>query len=383
MELLNRNRHLALLGALLAILMIALLRPYGWNASAVFHMDTVLSEKHAMSGGFVVLDVPAYDGAQYYLVARNIPDMLRPSRWEYLQSVSPTSYGYQRFLLPLTALALSLGQTGLLPYAFLLINLTSLLLAFWIVLRAFPDKPLYAYAVALCPAAMVGLHFNLAEPLTLLLLAIFLIRFARSQRLEGWDATLLSLLVLTREVNILFAGLVGLFVLLRRQWSDVALALIPLAAFLLLHGWIYAIFGEMPFFMSTGKSTFPFQAVYELLTGGYGYDYKTLTSIPLFLLFVFPGLVWTGSLIVSGKDRSFSAIGSFFFLLLMCAMPDHIVGSITSIGRVITPVYPLVILLAAKHDARPARYLAIIALLIGVAAAISLASVIHPFTPVP
>jgi len=383
MEFLNRNRHLALLGALLTILMIVLLRPYGWNASALFHMDTVLSEKHSMPHGFVVLDVPAYDGAQYYLVARNIPDMFRPSRWDHLRSVSPTSYGYQRFLLPLTALVLSLGQTGLLPYAFLLINLASLLLAFWIVLHAFPDKPLYAYAVGLCPAAMVGLHFDIAEPLTLFLLTLFLSRFIRSQRLDAVDICILSLAVLTREVNILFAGLLGCYVLCGRQWRDAGLMCIPLVAFLLLHGWIYAIFGEMPFFMSTGKSTLPFQAVYELLTGGYGYDYKTLTSIPLFLLFVFPALGWTGWLLAKGKDRSFLAVASFLFLLLMCAMPDHIVGSITSIGRVITPVYPLVILLAAKHDASPARALAILALLIGLAPAVTPASAIHPFPPVP
>ncbi len=383
MELLRRNRHAAILGSLLAAAMFLLLRPYGWNPSALFHMDTVLSEKHVMPGGFVVLDVPAYDGAQYYLVSRNIPDMLRPARWDRLRSVSPTSYGYQRFLLPLAAFALSLGQTDLLPYAFLLINLASLLLSFWIVLRAFPTRPLYAYAMALCPAAMVGLHFNIAEPLTLALLTLFLSRFRRSGTLAPLDVLLLSLAALTREVNIIFGAILGCFFLCRKQWKDAGLMFVPLAAFLLLHGWIYAIFGEMPFFMSTGKSTFPFQAVYELLTGGYGYDYKTLTSIPLFILFVFPALAWTGWLLAKGKDRSFLAVASFLFLSLMCSMPDHIVGSITSIGRVITPVYPLVILLAAKHDSRVGRFLATIALLIGLAAALSLASVIHPFTPAP
>lgn len=383
MKSLIRNRHVSILGALLCVLMVILLRPYGWNPSAAFHMDTVLSAKHAMPQGFVVLDVPAYDGAQYYLVSRNIPDMLRPSRWEYLRSVSPTSYGYQRFLLPLTAFLLSFGQTGFFPYAFPLINLVALIGSFWIILRAFPGKPLYAYAVALCPAAMVGLHFNIAEPLTILLLTLFLTRFARSGKLAAFDVLLLSLAVLTREVNIIFGGILGCYFLCTRQWRDAGLMFIPLAVFLLLHGWIYAIFGELPFFMSTGKSTFPFQAVYELLTGGYGYDYKTLTSIPLFLLFVFPALVWTGWLFATGKDRGFLTVGSFLFLLLMCAMPDHIVGSITSIGRVITPVYPLVLLLGAKHDSMPARFLAIIALSIGVAAALSLASVIHPFTPAP
>ncbi len=383
MKALIRNRHVAILVTLLAALLTLLLHPYGWDPSAAFHMDTVLSEKHTMPSGFIVLDVPAYDGAQYYLVARNIPDMVRPSRWERLREVSPTSYGYQRFLLPLTAFVLSLGQTGFLPYSFPLINLAALIGSFWIVLRAFPSKPLYAYAVALCPAAMVGLHFNIAEPLTIVLLTLFLSRFVRSGKLAALDVLLLSLAVLTREVNIMFGGILGCYFLCTRQWRDAGLMFIPLAVFLLLHGWIFAIFGELPFFMSTGKSTLPFQAVYELLTGGYGYDYKTLTSIPLFLLFVFPALAWTGRLIVTGKDRSFAAIASFLFLLLMCAMPDHIVGSITSIGRVITPVYPLVLLLAAKHDARPARFLAIIALLIGLAAAFGLASVIHPFTPVP
>ncbi len=64
----------------------------------------------------------------------------------------------------------------------------------------------------------------------------------------------------------------------------------------------------------------------------------------------------------------------------MCAMPDHIVGSITSIGRVITPVYPLLLFLCASRDSRMARILACAILIIGLGAAAGLASVIHPYT---
>ncbi len=306
-RLMTANWHLVLCSIVLLGIVAVNVFPYGGKLSAVFHMDTILSANHDMPKDFVVLDVPAYDGAQYYLVARNIPDMVQPDRWDELQTVAPTSYGYQRFLLPALAFLLSFGQTPFLPYAFLLINVASLLGVFWIASKTFPRIPLYTFALTLCPAAMVGLHFNIAEPVTLFLLTFFLSRFIRSGKLGTLDVFLLSLAVLAREVNIIFSALLGCYFLYKKQWRDAGLMFIPLAVFLLLHGWIYAIFDELPFFMSTGKSTLPFQAVWTLLTGGYGYDYKTLTSIPLFLFVVLPALSWTAWLIIKRGDRSFLA----------------------------------------------------------------------------
>jgi hypothetical protein len=64
----------------------------------------------------------------------------------------------------------------------------------------------------------------------------------------------------------------------------------------------------------------------------------------------------------------------------MLLMPKYIWGSITSIGRVITPVYPLTVLLLAHRDSPLTRMLAIGILVLGLVTGVGLALILHPFT---
>ena len=370
---------LSVIACALISLLAATLVPYGGNLTAMFHMDQILRAP-IMPEGFVILDVPAYDGAQYYRIAARAGSLFLPSEWDGIAASLPASYGYQRILLPLLAAALSLGQEGALPYAFLAINLGAILLATGLFLRRWPNAWLLAAALGLGPAATVSMHFFLAEPLTLLLITAFLLRFTSRSTLSWPDAALLSLLVLSREVNTVFVAVLGAYLLGTGRWKEI-LWLVPSAlCFFALHGWIYAVFGEMPFFMSADKSAPPFTAMFELLAGIEGYNRLTLTSIPLSLLVVLPGIAWTAWLVATGRDRSFPAVGSLVFLLVMASMPDYIWGSITSIGRVITPVYPLLLFLAIRQASILSRFLPAALVVIGLGAGISLALVVHPFT---
>lgn len=374
-----RSHWPVILAALTVLGVVGLtLAPYGGNPSVFFHLDQTVYDEHPTPAGFVVLGVPAYDGAHYYQVARNIPALLDVSQWEWLKSLVTDSYSYQRLTLPLLAFVVSLGQDSTLPWAFLLINILSLVGASYLIFRH-TRQPLYAVAIALSPAAMVGLHFSLAEPLTLFLLTAFLVRYATHGRIDWLSVVLLCLAAWSREVNLLFLALLFVYSLGRRRWQDAALVLIPLAAFLVLQGWIHAIFGNYPFLMSADKRTLPFEAMIQLITGGYGYNQFTATSIPLAVLFVLPALVWTVLKIIKG-DWSFLAVGALAFLGLMTTMPEFIWSSITSIGRVITPVYPLTILLIAKHETPFSKYLGYVILVIGIGAGVTLALITHPFT---
>jgi hypothetical protein len=78
--------------------------------------------------------------------------------------------------------------------------------------------------------------------------------------------------------------------------------------------------------------------------------------------------------------RELLPLGALAFLLLMWAMPDHIWGSVTSIGRVITPVYPFVILLCRKRNDVFALVLASAILALGLVTAAGLISIVHPFS---
>lgn len=369
---------LTAIACVLGTLLIATLVPYRGNVTSLFHMDDVLRAPE-MPAGFVILDQPAYDGAQYYRIARRVPDFFRPAEWDSIAADLPRAYGYQRMLLPVIAFMLSMGNVAALPFAFLAINSASLLLAAWLFLRRWPHHPLAAAALALGPAATVSMHFMLAEPLTILLVTAFLVRFTARASLGWTEALLLSLLVLSREVNVVFVAVLGAYLIGTRQWKNIPWLVPSATAFLAWHLWIYAVFGDIPFLESGGKSALPFTAMFALIAGAEGFNRFTLTSIPLALLVVLPGLAWTARLAWTGRDRSFQAIGALALLLVMASMPDHIWGSITSIGRVITPTYPLLLATCVGNASRMGRFLPAAIITIGLGAGIALALSIHPF----
>ncbi len=359
------------------------LKPYHGNVTALFHMDAPTAHSHGfIPENFVLLDVPGYDGEQYYEIALHMPSAFSQARWPSITSHSVTiAYSYQRFLLPLAAFTLSFGYRDLLPYSFLFIQLASLIGVFWLVASRHPRKAAYGLVIALSPAALIGLHFSLSEPLTLLILTAFLLRFIDHKKLRTIDILLLSLFVLGREVNILFVGFLLLYLLAKKHWHDAVLMIIPIATFLTLHTLIFKIFHEIPFFWSTDKRALPLEAITDILLGNRGYNMYTMSSIALFLGFVAPAAIWSlWNLWKAKKNERFLPLFSLLFLGVMMVMPDHIWGSITSIGRVITPVYPLVLLQAVERDTRFARILCISIVLLGLGIGISLALLPHPYT---
>jgi hypothetical protein len=370
---------LACLLIALCCLLFLTLRPYANNASALFHIDRETAQTYGVPTQVVLLTVPGYDGEQYYEIARHMGDVFHPSRWPQIAAHPTQAYSYQRFLLPLLAYALSLGHDTWLPSVFLFIQIASLLAIAVTVLLSYPRQPLYALALALCPAALIGLHFSLAEPLTLALLTLFLVRFINHTRLQTLDVLLLALFVLTREVNILFIGLLLVYVLWKRRWQDAFLMIIPIVSFLALHTLIYEIFHEIPFFWSTDKRTLPLMAIWNVLRGAQGYTAYTLSAIALFLGFVLPATLWTLWNLWKKTMPVFLPLFTLIFLCVMLAMPGHIWGSITSIGRVITPVYPLFLLSAVERDTLTARLLALAILVLGVGIGVALAIMPHPF----
>ncbi len=374
-----RYRPVALLALVLTLSVAMNIRNYDWNITTVFHMDDVLNQSHPMPKNFVILKVPSYDGAQYYQIARNMPAIFDSTRWHELAEKSPGSYAYQRFLLPFLAYVLSLGYEPVLPYAFVLINILSLLGTAFLILRSDKHNALSALALGLCPAAAVAMHFTLAEPLTILLITASLLRMEKYKKIDALTIFLLSLVVLTREVNILLIAFLIGYSLLKNKPLDALKLVIPVLCFLLLHSLIYVIFGNIPFLMSAAAHQFPGRAAFDILIGNRGYNQYTLSSVALLLGFVIPNLLWTGREILKTRSLELFSFGSFAFLCLMLIMPDYIWGSITSIGRVITPVYPLTILALSNRKTVLTRLLTLSILCLGIGTSIGLALQVHPF----
>ncbi len=396
----------AIIGLLvvLAALLTLTLAPYKGNISALFHLDRAFAALHPVPTGFAVLDVPGYDGMQYYAIARNFPSLFVPSDWPALASApQPGVYAYQRILLPTLAWLLALGRDGWLPAVFLAINAASLLGAGFLILRWQKGTPLLAFALALCPAATIGLHFSLAEPLSIVLTTLFLLQYVKKGRMDALNALLLIPIVLTREVNFFFAlGLVAVSLLRRalqtktspsptgggvrgegvynKQIKDALLCIPGLLAFALWQGFLLRIFGDIPLLTSTAKSTFPLVEPVKLVLGMRGYDAYTLSAIALFLLFVLPATVLVGMDMI--RTRRVEPIPALLllFLLLMLSTSNIIWGSITSIGRTITPVYPLFVLYAGLRGTRSLRIIAIALLFLGIGTGLGLGLIPHPFS---
>lgn len=362
----------------LTIILLLFLFPYGGQPSALFHMDVPVHTTYQPPSPFVVLGVPGYDGMHYYGIAKRIPLLLTPEGRASIGRTSSLAYAYQRFLLPLTAWSLSFGQAAALPFTFLLIQIVSLMGVTWVLLRA-RVEPLYALALSLSPAAMVGLHFSLAEPLTLVLVTLLLVRYLERLRIGAWDILLLSLLVLTREVNIFLVVFLLGYSMVTRRWRDALWLILPAAVFVLWHGVIYAIFTQIPFLWSTDKRALPFTAIGEILLDPARYTPYSATSIALFLLFVLPAIIVLLRDLWQRPRWDALVLGSLFFLSIMSVMPDQIWGAITSIGRVITPVYPFTVLYYARRNDLTAKLCAAAILLLGLGTAVSLAVSVHPF----
>jgi hypothetical protein len=82
--------------------------------------------------------------------------------------------------------------------------------------------------------------------------------------------------------------------------------------------------------------------------------------------------------------RSKQRVDFYCFLLsglvgVMLCMDAHIWGALTSIGRVVTPVYAVYPLFAAARDTRMTRMLSGLLIGLSVIAAVGIASITHPF----
>lgn len=66
-------------------------------------------------------------------------------------------------------------------------------------------------------------------------------------------------------------------------------------------------------------------------------------------------------------------------LAVMFSMDAHIWGVITSIGRVITPVYPAYIVYAMRKDTPTLRVLSGLLIVVSLVSAFGIAAVKHPF----
>lgn len=374
------NKHsLAALGlTAVALLFLVFLgvRHYGGNVSGLLHMDVPFGEAHQVPPGVVLYTDAAYDGMLYYQVARDLPALVRGE-----QPSLDSPYRFQRILLPALTYAVTLGNERAFPHAILVINLLCVIGSLALMLAITRRVSIHALTVVLNPAALVGVLYALTEPLSLFFMMVFFWLWQRAgRRVTVFGIVALILSLFARETTVFLIGLLFLWSVWERRWKEAALLLVPVPLFILWQFALVQIMGDVGFQANGNVVSLPFGGPLQLILWLIeGITLYRLSGIALFgfvfLLFLAVGREWA---------QKRTQIGVLAFLLggltfTMLCMDSHMWGAITSIGRVVTPIYPVYALYAAEKDTRTERALSAVLIAVSVVAAVGIASIPHPY----
>lgn len=365
-------------GFLLGLVVFLGVRSYDGNVSALLHMDTEFGARIGVPAGIVLYQDGGYDGMAYYQIARDLPSLFQPDALPF-----HSAYRFQRIVLPLFAYLVSFGNERWLPWAFLIINVFAALGSLFLALRISTKLSIHAFAVVLNPAMLVGILYSLTEPVSLFFLMAFFWLWNKKERLDVASLSLLSLSLFARETTVFLIFFLFLWLCLKRRWLQAFCSLVPVGLFFLWQWFLVWRFSELG--VETGGSmvNLPFTGIVSLFQMAWSeIGVKQLyrfTSLAL-LAFVLPltVVVFRDWLSQGKKISAFTFFLSGLLGVMFC-MDAHIWGVITSIGRVVTPVYPVYFMYAIQKDTVALRVLSGVLVVLSVVSAVGIASMSHPF----
>lgn len=371
---------LCVLSALLVLLVLLGVRSYDWNVSALLHMDQQFADSQAVGSGVILYTDGGYDGMAYYQIARDIPAFFFGGDITF-----DSPYRFQRMLFPLLGFLLAGGNEQLFPLAFLVINLLMVVGACTLTVLITRRADVHALTVALNPAALVGILFTLTEPVSMFFLVLFLFLFERAGRQVTAPSILaLTLSLFARETTIFFIALLLLWSILQRKWRDAVLLLAPVIFLLFWQHILEIRLGSVGFQANGNIIDPPFVGAWHVVNWAItqsGIERFYRLSSVAFLAFLLPLLFVQVRQWVSARlrvdQRTFLASGLVGVLFLM---DSHMWGVITSIGRVVTPFYPVYALYASEKRGRTLTVLSWLLILVSVVSAVGIASQSHPYT---
>jgi len=354
---------------------------YDGNVSALLHVSREFGEAFQVPHGVVLYEDGGYDGMLYYQIARDIPKILFGSRDGSLPPYD-SAYRAQRILLPLFTYLLSLGQESYFPWVILLINLASITGALALALNFMRKISLPILTLVFNPAALVGVLFALSEPLSLFFTTLFLILWKRkNERVAPLHILVLAASMFARETTLFL--ILPLLVLhaFRKQWKDAVFLALALAPSLLWQWFLIERFGTLALTTGTHMINLPLLGVWQLLLSIFGtVSAYRLSSLSFLILFAVPLLTIELWRFARGHIKNTLEGLLLFCLLVLFSLDAHIWGVITSVGRVLTPLYPLFAFTAAERDSLSDRLISLNLIAVSIIAAIGIASITHPFS---
>jgi len=305
---------------------VAVTRQY--SALDFVHLGTVWAN-HDKSGTW------GYDGQFYYQIAR--------SPLQAYQYMDNAPFREQHILYPLVVGALSFGQSGLIPYMLLLVNVVSVVLTVEIVARLlvkYEFSPWFSLAIGLYFGQAAGVLFDTAEPFTYFLVALGVWLVLEKAQFAP-AALMMGLSTLSREIGVLFPLGYAAFFFLNRKWKICAqfvlLGVMPILAWLVI---LRLIFGQ------TGVTfTRPFEHV--PFAGIFAHTQGVKKFALLILLMFIPMLAgWILAIIEFFRRKFFNPLYLILLanLLMITLMNHHSFDELISCGRIATGLVLVVML---------------------------------------
>ncbi len=221
-----------------------------YSALDFVHLGTVWAN-HNPSGTW------GYDGQFYYQLARN--------PFQAYQYMDNAPFRYQHILYPLVAGVLSLGQTSLIPYMLLFVNVLSIVLSVEILSRVLVKwefSPWFSLALGLYFGQAAATLFDTAEPFTYFLVCLGVWLVLEKNRV-GLAAIMMGLATLTREIAVLFPIGYACVFFVQRKWRAftqvVLLGVLPLALWLIA---LRLIFGQTGVTFTRPFEHIPFAGIF-------------------------------------------------------------------------------------------------------------------------
>ncbi|PJF20981.1 MAG: hypothetical protein CUN56_13420 [Phototrophicales bacterium] len=317
-----------------------------------------------------------YDGQFVYFIARD------PSTAEVFiaNGGDYPAYRYQRILLPALARIFSLGNTDLIPWAILFINLLAIAggtAALESLLKQRGISRWYALGYALSLAIMGSARLSLPEPLAYGLVLIAMLLIDKDRWLLAAGA--LAFAGLAKETTLIFAAGYGLYLVYQRRWRLMlifsAITLIPFAVWQII---LYDRFGTFGIGSggagATGFTVIPFggvleivifiiQAAMEVIQAGEANPvvviFRALIGVLIFAVVLIPFVIYPT---IWGLRHGWVALRTkspsplVFVLLINCAVmlfvPFSTYREVLGILRFIAGLEIVIILFAAQLNAK-------------------------------
>ncbi len=294
-----------------------------------------------------------YDGQFAYYIARD------PQTAEALIDVP--AYRYQRILLPIGGIILSLGQDTLLPWALLLTNLLALAIGTtlleYLLVHHFNVSRWYAVGYSLSLGVLGSARLITTETLAYALVLGGIVLLLRERLLLS--AILFALSAFAKETTLIFVGAILLYQFSHQRWKEAfQFGIVSILPFII---WQFVLLNTFGAFgigsggnLATGFEVIPFMGFFRILTEGNIQIFLLLAPI-IGLFVLLPAVLGLMRSVQQLKKRDFSMM--VWILLanagIMLFVPFSTYREPLGILRFIVGLQIAVILFAAQQRNRP------------------------------